>query len=165
MSNHTEGGHASHANSAEEALRRARAHLVQAALEGLEAMHLLLEAATSSSGLAGPSGNFWTDPLRDSLENLRKTLRENASFALPTAFSAPLAAALEAEIKRWEERSQTDPDARPVLRTFLGLRELLWELGMRREPPPESQASAARSESRSPARPKRDRIQRFDIED
>ena len=48
MSNHTEGGHASHANSAEEALRRARAHLVQAALEGLEAMHLLLEAATTN---------------------------------------------------------------------------------------------------------------------
>ncbi len=43
--------------------------------------------------------------------------------------------ALDREIKRWEVRSQTDPDARAVLRAFLGLREILWEFGVR---PPES---------------------------
>ncbi len=40
--------------------------------------------------------------------------------------------ALDAEISRWETRAQDDPEARAVLRAFLGLRELLWEFGLRR---------------------------------
>ena len=45
-----------------------------------------------------------------------------------------LAEALDLEIERWERRAREDPDARAVLRAFLGVRELLWELGIRPQP-------------------------------
>ena len=45
-----------------------------------------------------------------------------------------LADALDAEIARWEERARDDGEARAVLRAFLGLREILWELGVRPAP-------------------------------
>ena len=150
----------------EEALKRARSHLQQATLEGLEAARVLLQAAMRSRGLAADaSADSWLGNLQLSLEDLIAGLRKNTPFMLPAALAEPLAAALETEIKRWEQRSQTDPDARLVLRTFLGLRELLWELGMRREPSSTSQGSPSNPSSRGPARPKRDRVQRFDIED
>ena len=157
-------------NGAEEALQRARAHLQQATLEGLEAARALVQAAMHTSGLAGASAESLVGNVQRSLEELIATLRENGTFILPAVLAEPLTAALEAEIKRWEERSRTDPDARPVLRAFLGLRELLWELGLRREPPAReapSQKDGSRpsSESRDPARPKRDRVQRFNVED
>ena len=43
--------------------------------------------------------------------------------------------ALDAEIARWETKARQDADARAVLRAFLGVRELLWELGMRPSAP------------------------------
>jgi hypothetical protein len=151
-------------NDAEEALQRARAHLQQATLEGLEAARALVEAAMYTSGLAGASADSLVGNVQRSLADLIAALRENGTFILPAVLAEPLAAALEAEIKRWEQRSRVDPDARPVLRAFLGLRELLWELGMRREPPPKGRRSPSSSESRNPARTKRDRVQRFDVE-
>lgn len=151
--------------SAEEALESARVHLRQATLEGLEAAHALLRAAMLTSGLAEPTGDSWTGNLQHSLEDLIAGLRENGSFALPAALTEPLAVALEAEIKRWEQRSQTDPDARPVLRAFLGLRELLWELGMRHGSAPTSEESPPNTGGPGPTRAKRDRVQRFDVED
>jgi len=42
--------------------------------------------------------------------------------------------ALEVEIQRWEARSTQEEEARSVLRAFLGLREFLWELGIRPTP-------------------------------
>jgi hypothetical protein len=157
-------------NGAEEALQRARAHLQQATLEGLEAARALVQAAMHTSGLAGASADSLVSNVQRSLEELIAALRENGTFILPAVLAEPLAAALEAQIERWEQRSRTDPDARPVLRAFLGLRELLWELGLRREPPPREPPSKGKrsppsSESRDPARPKRDRVQRFDVED
>jgi hypothetical protein len=146
----------------DEALERARAHLVRATLEGIEAARALLEAAVRSSGLAeGPEDSI-TENLQRTLENLRTALRENASFVFPRRLAEPLAEALEVEIKRWERRSQTDEDARPVLRAFLGLRELLWDLGMRRE--------GARTSAQAPPAPeqttrRRARVQRFEVED
>jgi hypothetical protein len=151
--------------SAEEALQSARAHLRQATLEGLEAARALLRAAMHTSGLAEPTGESWLGNLQSSLEDLIAGLRENGSFSLPAALTEPLSLALEAEIKRWEQRSQTDPDARPVLRAFLGLRELLWELGMRHDPAPTSEESPPSPSRHGPARPKRDRVQRFNVED
>jgi hypothetical protein len=146
----------------DEALERARVHLVQAALEAIEAARALLEAAIKSSGLVEGSEDSITENLRHTLENLRTALRENASVVFPQRLAEPLAEALESEIKRWERRSQTDEDARPVLRAVLGLRELLWDLGMRREGAP---AKARPAPDARPATPRRERVQRFDVED
>jgi len=144
-------------------------HLRQAALEGLEAARALMHAAAHTSGLAEPSddssGDSWAGHLQRNLEDLIAGLRKNGSFPLPTALTEPFATALEAEIKRWEKRSQTDPDARLVLRAFLGLRELLWELGMRHDPAPTSERSSTNPERPASEGPERDRVQRFDIED
>jgi len=49
----------------------------------------------------------------------------------PGGLSGALAEALDVEIRRWETRARSDPDARAVYRAFLGVRELLWELGVR----------------------------------
>ncbi len=38
---------------------------------------------------------------------------------------------LDDEIGRWETRGRDDPEARAVLRAFLGVREILWEFGLR----------------------------------
>jgi len=152
-------------DAAQEALHRARTHLQQATLEGLEAARALVQAAMHTSGLARATADSWAGNVQRSLEELIAALRENGTFILPSVLAEPLAAALEAEIKRWEQRSQTDPDARPGLRAFLGLRELPWELGLRREPPSEGERSPSSSETRDPARPKRDRVQRFNVED
>ena len=75
--------------------------------------------------------------------------------------------ALDAEIARWEARSRDDADARAVLRAFLGLREILWEFGMRpadaeRPPPsgpsPESRPGRGRPGARNPARARVQRV-------
>jgi len=64
------------------------------------------------------------------------------------ALTHALAGALDAEIARWEARAAQDPDARAVLRAFLGVRELLWELGVRpstsSQPTPAPEKAAAR---------------------
>jgi len=146
----------------DEALERARAHLLRATLEGIEAARALLEAAVRSSGLTEASEDSITENLQRTLENLRTALRENASFVFPRRFAEPLAEALEVEIKRWERRSQIDEDARPVLRAFLGLRELLWDLGMRREGAPTTTPSTPEPESKTQ---RRARVQRFEVED
>lgn len=143
----------------------AREHLRKATLEGLEAARALLQAAMLTAGGPSTGADSWSDNVLRGLEDLITRLRENASFTLPSAVAEPLAAALDAEIRRWEQRSRTDPDARLVLRAFLGLRELLWELGMRHEPESTGGASAPASRRHGRAKPGRDRVLRFDIED
>jgi len=158
----------------DEALERARDHLLRAALEGIEAARALAEAAARSSGFADGSEDSIAENVKKTLENLRAALRENASYVFPSRFTEPLAEALESEIKRWERRSRTDEDARLVLRAFLGMRELLWDLGMRHEtepprqgtPPKPRNAKRSRPASESArATPRRERVQRFDVED
>ena len=125
---------------ADEALRRARAHLREATIEGLEATRALLEAALRGSGLAeAAQQDGWLGELRHRLDEGIASMRANPGMLLPRALTEPLAAALDAEIARWERRSRTDPDARLVLRVFLGVREVLWEIGVGRDPshPPE----------------------------
>jgi hypothetical protein len=51
---------------------------------------------------------------------------------MPDELIGPLLDALDHEVERWENRARDDVEARSVLRAFLGLREILWELGMRR---------------------------------
>ena len=149
----------------DEALKRARQHLHRATLDGLEAARALLDAALRGSGLDDDAAaDSLANQGQRSLANLVAGLRENGTFVLPEALAEPLASALDAEIARWERRSQTDADARPVLRAFLGLRELLWEIGMRQgqapAPPPESPPKPEAQQARPPPR---NRVQRFDI--
>jgi len=58
-----------------------------------------------------------------------------------------LADAIDLEIARWEARAEDDPEARAVLRAFLGLRELLWEIGVR-----PARSASARAAAPDPAR-------------
>ncbi len=69
--------------------------------------------------------------------------------------------ALDSEIGRWEERARNDDtEARAILRAYLGLREILWEMGVRRPTPdrPASRPAASRPAPRS-------RVQRVTVED
>jgi hypothetical protein len=147
-------------------LRRAREHLRRATLEGLEAASALLEVALRAGSLYPAARDSLVGEAQHTLNQLIEALREERELRLPEALAAPLAEAIEREIARWERRSQTDSDARPVLRAFLGLRELLWEFGVRRPGGREAAAEpASKPNSTRPGKPKPARVQRFDIED
>ncbi len=150
----------------EEGLRRARDHLGRAALEALEAARALLDASLRASGLHSVAPDGLAGEIGRSLDALISTLREGRSFVVPAGLARPLAEALEVEIARWERRSQTDSDARPVLRAFLGMRELLWEFGVGSPSEPERpRASKARDKAATSSRESaKTRVQRFDIE-
>mgnify|MGYP006151010465 FL=1 len=159
----------------DDAVGRAREHLRRATLEGLEAAAALLEAASSVSG-TGPATEGLSADLLRGIERVLHGLRSKGRFAFPDAVTGPLEEALAREIARWEMRSKSDPAARPVLRAFLGLRELLWELGMRTtqaaSDPPGSTGSAKNAppgdgpaKNSEEARPRKRRVQRFDVEE
>ncbi len=155
-------------NEVGEALERARVHFERATLEGLEAGRALLEAARHASGPVDGSGRSFAAEVLHDLEIVIARIREHAPIDLPRSFSEPLTLALDAEIERWERRARNDPDARTVLRAFLGLRELLWTLGVRgrNDPPstvPETETRTPRDRGKS-ERPPRRRVQRFDVE-
>jgi hypothetical protein len=157
-----------------DAIERARRHLRNAVREGLEASRALVEAAMFSGDLdskspGSRSGGGFTAEIRTALDAWISTLDGDDPFRMPESISGPLHRALQVEIDRWEKRSAEDDSARPVLRAFLGLRELLWELGMRetasntgadKKKPPET----AKSESTTTQKT-RPRVQRFDLED
>ena len=103
------------------------------------------------------------------LKGLRAEFDENATTGEAAALLRSIAEALDAEIARWETRAETDPEARAVWRAFLGLRELLWEFGVRREPDAngggEKSKRAARKKGRSTStRRKKPRVQRVTVE-
>ena len=159
----------------DEAVGRAREHLRRATLEGLEAATALLEAASSVSGTGPATEGISADLLRG-IERILHGLRSNGRFAFPEAVTGPLEEALAREIARWEIRSKSDQAARPVLRAFLGLRELLWELGMRTTQTASSQTDSTASSTNAPsgdgpaknseeAPPRKRRVQRFDVEE
>ena len=67
--------------------------------------------------------------------------------------------------RRWEERARDDSDARSVLRAYLGMREILWELGVRSSKPrtgaPKSgRAGRAKRTGKKPPRVQRVEVQR-----
>ena len=159
----------------DEAVGRAREHLRRATLEGLEAATALLEAASSVSG-TGPATEGLSADLLRGIERILHGLRSHGRFAFPDAITVPLEEALSQEIARWEMRSKSDPAARPVLRAFLGLRELLWELGMRTTHAASDQPSSTGSAKNTPpgdgpsknseeAKPRKRRVQRFNVEE
>lgn len=131
----------------EAALQRALRHARSAAAEAARAAGALLDAA--SLGATGvPAGRH--EALRPALRWL-ETLADGDDARDGRRWLAALAAALDAEIERWEARSRTDPEARGVLRAFLGLRELLWELGVRAAPGAPEAAPRPRSAPRGSA--------------
>lgn len=147
-------GRGGEAPSVEEALARAARHSRNAAAEALAAARALLDALAIATGGAPADSHAALSGAARWLDELARQLSGGPGEA---AITRALADALEAEIARWEERAREDPDARAVLRAFLGLRELLWELGLRprsesapgepSEPPPPPQG---RAESRAP---------------
>jgi hypothetical protein len=133
------------------------------------ALQALLDAA--AIGLAGRAAerDALLGPLSRSLAELRALLAPDASLSASSLLGA-LFDALDAEIERWELRSREDPDARAVLRAFLGVREILWEIGARGDEPAASakqggaDAGSAREPARAPHPRGRSRVQRVPVE-
>jgi hypothetical protein len=116
--------------SAEEALARAARHMRAALAEILSALRALLDAAALATSGEPAETRRLLGPLARTLEGLVADL-DGAGRGGSLAVLSAIALALDGEIERWERRARDDADARAVLRAFLGLRELLWEFGVR----------------------------------
>ena len=145
---------------ARQALARASRHARTAAREATLALRALLDAAALfSAGVPAEthatlqSAAHWLDGLA------RGVAPEGGSDA---SIAQALADALDAEIARWEARAAQDPDARAVLRAFLGVRELLWELGVRADT--RSAAAPRTRPSERSAAPQRRRVERTRVQ-
>jgi hypothetical protein len=144
--------------------------------EAIAAVHALLDAA--SIGWSGRPSEAHTAlrGLSDLLDEQQR--RFEGSDGLPTPVMNAILEAVEKEITRWENRASRDGEARAVLRTFLGLREILWEFGLRKdEPTSRGSAESGRrrtktTSSESGASPqkgassgeRRRRVQRIDVQ-
>jgi hypothetical protein len=155
------------ARSTREALDRARVHLRTAIAEGLEAAREIVEATSLATNGSPAKAHPALRRITISLDELASKLAGDAAL-VPPPLAAAVLDALDEEIGRWELRSQTDPEARPVLRAFLGMREILWEFGLRRDPAkaaPGSKAARGGQASRpEPTATGRARVQRVDVE-
>lgn len=116
--------------SAAEALARARRHARAAAAEATAALRALLDAAALAAG-GRDAEAAGLAPLARQLDALRAWLEAGAEPEAARLLDAVLDA-LDEEIARWDARSREEPEARPVVRAFLAVRELLFELGVRR---------------------------------
>jgi hypothetical protein len=153
----------------EEALARARNHGRAALAESLAALQALLDAAALTlSGRAAEEDAVF-GPVARSLEELRAVLAPDPSGAGASVLDA-LFEALDAEVARWEVKSREDPNARSVLRAFLGVREILWEItsrgaGAAGEPEEGASESNPKPSSGRPVRSRRGaRVQRVRVE-
>jgi len=149
----TDAGAAPPATAAE-ALARARRHGRAALGEALQAVRALLDAASLASTGVPAEAHRSLSLAAKALEGAASGLTPDADGALAEA----LAGALDAEIARWEPRSDQDPEARAVLRAFLGLRELLWELGVRRTAATAPGRGAGRAAEPARRRPRVERV-------
>jgi hypothetical protein len=144
---------------ARQALARAARHARAAAAEAVLAIRALLDAAALvSSGSAAEAHAA----LRGAAHWLDAVARGVApDGGRDAALAQALAEALDAEIDRWQLRAAQDPEARAVLRAFLGVRELLWELGVRPPPPgtPERPTPAPAKHA-----PRRKRVERVRVQ-
>lgn len=149
------------------ALSRARLHFSNATREGIAGAAAILDAGGRASGLNAEQAERLAEAIAGRLEKSLAPLRDGS--VVPEAVFTPLDEALQAEIGRWEARSRRDPDARAVLRAFLGLRECLWELSQpRREAHDTNSArksSSHRGSRRGSSAPGQRRVQRFEVED
>ncbi len=136
--------------SVRQAIERAAHHAGLALAEGVASARALLDAA--SIGMSGESAQ--THPHLSEFAQALDQMTEALSGATSSPNNAALSAlleALDAEISRWDVRSRADDDARAVLRAFLGLREFLWELGVRPQTAGSDRASAEGDEPCSEA--------------
>lgn len=139
--------------ASEEALARAREHARRAAAEAVAALRALLDAAAlATTGTAVGESGMLGGTARG-LDEIRALLEPGGPA--PAALLEALAEALGAEIARWETKSASDPEARAVLRAFLGLRELLWEMGVRRSDGPPAAPPPPRRPEPAPAKARR----------
>jgi hypothetical protein len=129
--------------------------------EALCALHAVVDAASLAATGAPAEAHRGLALLARSLDDMAAALGQGEGASLLAA----VADALDAEIDRWEQRAETDPEARAVLRAYLGLRELLWELGVRRPPAhPATEKPNARSRPRGDGARRRGAIQRVPLE-
>lgn len=128
----------------EDALARAAVHGRRAASEALLAARALLDALSLALHGAAPEERRILGLAARGLDDLAATISGGAP---PTRVLAAIAGALDAEIARWEARAHDDDDARAVLRAYLGLREVLWEFGVR----PDRDGAAPRDAARAPS--------------
>jgi hypothetical protein len=152
-----------------EAFVRARKHAHAAIAEALASVGALLDASSLALSGEAATSNALLGPMARILEGLRAEFDASTTTGEIAALLRSIVDALDAEIGRWETRAETDPDARAVLRAFLGLRELLWEFGIRRESDAnqsgETPTRAARKKGRSASsRRKQPRVQRVTVE-
>jgi hypothetical protein len=135
-------------------MARAARHARRAAAEGAAALRALLDAAALVADAAPAAESRWFATAAELLDGFERSARGDDEGS--TEILAALASALDSEIRRWEQRSRVDAEARAVLRALLGVRELLWELGVRdvdAAPPAAKGASEpARARPRSAAR-------------
>lgn len=156
--------------SVDEALARALRHGRSAAAEVLAALRALLDAVALATRGSATDDDPLLGPLAELLEGLEARLATNRDA--PPALIGALADALDAEIARWEERARNDAEARAVLRAFLGVRELLWEFGLRSTDSKSGDAGERKGPKRSrpagrkrpAAKKKKNRVQRVRVE-
>lgn len=129
--------------TATEALERAGRHARRALGESLAAARALLDAAAIAWSGRPSEAHAALRGLADLLDQQSARLTDSKGDVPAPVMNAVLEA-LDHEIERWEQQAREDPDARAVLRTFLGLREILWEFGLRRDTPHEDAAPATR---------------------
>jgi hypothetical protein len=144
----------------EEALARAREHGRLALAETLITLQALLDAAALAGSGKPLQAHRQLAPLARLLEGLASDLARRGGDG-PEPLLASIAEALDVEIARWEKRARDDLDARAVLRAFLGLREILWELGVR---PLRSDSTPGPGPQRARQRPAGPRIQRVPVQ-
>jgi len=181
--------------SVDEALAEALAHARKAAEEALLAMRALLDAACiaihgepaaldKSRAHESSATRLAFAGLANGFDSLARRL-DTGDLDLPHELVDPLLDAVDREIDRWENRARDDVEARSVLRAFLGLREILWQLGMgrasagagkrrpasdgrksAREPVVRADDRAARTRSRrgGPRSPRKPRVQRIEVQ-
>ena len=145
-----------------QALARAREHARRALAEALAACGALLDAASLAATGAEASRHPLFAAAAAWLLDTRRNLARGAGPG--EELGAALSEALEAEIARWERRARNEVEARAVLRAFLGLRELLWELGVRPASEPERGATRRSGPDRStPPRGTRRSVERVAV--
>ncbi len=154
--------------TAQEAFSRAQQHARSAVHEALAAIHALLDAASLAVSGERSDVHRLLGPVAGILERLTSEL--NGDVGREAAFLlGSISEALDTEIARWEDRARNDVEARAVLRAFIGLRELLWEFGVRHEPKTEdgdakSRRAPHKAGRASPRGRKKPRVQRVPVE-
>jgi hypothetical protein len=146
---------------AQAALARALEHARRSLAEAVLATRALADAASLAATGRPAGGEGALGALGRGLDELAGALAGGADAGGSDLLRAVLDA-LDAEIARWEARAREDADARGVLRAYLGLREILWELGVR-----PARAPRQSPEGRARPRPRRagPRVQRVAVDD